>query len=91
MLYLFDAWVCLLESGCFKGRFAHKQCVHDATSGPNIHFETVSILVQDLGSNIVGGAAQSAESEKVAIEFIFYVFWMVLLFNIKSWSHVQDH
>lgn len=36
---LFNPFVCILEGGRLKRRFANKQRVHDAAQTPDIHFK----------------------------------------------------
>ena len=58
-----DPRVRLLQCRGLEGRLAHQQGVHDAAQRPDIGGEAVTLLVQNLGGNVVGRPANCPENE----------------------------
>ena len=59
-----------LDIGCFEGRLSNDQGVNDNTERPDIDFIRVTLLaLEDFGSNIVGGSANSSLALSVKLQF----------------------
>ncbi len=65
---VFDVLVGLLNSIVFKGRLSEEQGVHDDANRPNVDLIGMPLLLQNLRSNVVGGAADGF----FGVAFVFY-------------------
>lgn len=68
ILVLLDPGVGVLQGLGLKRRLSHEQSIQNASDGPDVNFVTVAFLAQDLGSDVVGGAAEGALSLAVEVD-----------------------
>jgi hypothetical protein len=53
-----------LERGGFEGRLADEESVHNTAEGPHVGRETVTLLVQHLGGDVVRGPADGPATRR---------------------------